>query len=103
DLVRLADAARRQHHGLGLEEYKAAAFTVVAKSAADAVAVLEQLDDGAFHVHGHPLMNAVVLQCADHFQTAAVADIGQARILVTAEVALENTAVLGAVEDCPPR
>ena len=47
-------------------------------------------------------MDAVVLQGADHFQAGAVADVGQARILVAAEVALQDPAILGAIEHGPP-
>src|SRR5262249_27067768 len=43
-------------------------------------------------------MDAVVLQCSDHLEAGAVADMGEARILVAAEIALKNPAVLGAVE-----
>ena len=33
-------------------------------------------------------MNAVILQRADHFQAGAVADVREARIAVSAEIAL---------------
>ncbi len=49
-----------------------------------------------------PLVDAVVLQRADHFQAGAVADVGEARIAMAAEVALEDAAVGGAVEDGAP-
>ncbi len=48
-------------------------------------------------------MNPVVLQHADHLEAGAVADVREARIAMTAEVALENFAVLGAVERGTPR
>ena len=47
-------------------------------------------------------MDAVVLERADHFQPGAVADVGEARVTVAAEVALQDAAVLGAVEDRAP-
>ena len=47
-------------------------------------------------------MDGVLLQGADHFQTGAVADMGQARVAMTAEVALENQPFLGAVEERAP-
>ena len=102
DLVRLADAAGGQHHRLGLEDDEAAALAVVAERPGDAVAVLEQADDGAFHVDVDALVDAVVLQGADHLQAGAVADVGQARVAVAAEVALQDAAVLGAVEHRAP-
>ena len=57
---------------------------------------------GAFHVDVDALVDAVVLQGADHLQAGAVADVGQPRVAVAAEVALQDAAVLGAVEDGPP-
>ncbi len=53
-------------------------------------------------VHVDALMNAVILQSADHFQTGAVAHVRQPRIAVPAEVALQDAAVFGAVEDRAP-
>src|SRR5262249_33846225 len=103
DLVRLADAAGRQHHRLGPEDDEPAALAVVAERPRDAVAVLQQPDDRALHVDRHALVDAVVLEGADHLQPGAVADVGQARVLVAAEVALEDAAVLRAVEDGAPR
>ena len=48
------------------------------------------------------LVDAVVLQRADHLQAGAVADVRQPRIAVAAEVALQDAAVLRAVEDRAP-
>ena len=79
-----------------------AAFAVVAEGARDAVAVLQQRRDRVFHVDLDALVDAVVLQGADHLQTGAIADVGQARIAVAAEVALQDLAVLGAVEHRAP-
>ena len=47
-------------------------------------------------------MDAVILQRADHFEAGAVAHVGQPRIAMAAEVALQDLAVLGAVEDRAP-
>ena len=54
------------------------------------------------HVHFDALMNAVILQRADHFETRAVADVREARIAMAAEVALQNLAVFGAIENRAP-
>ncbi len=48
------------------------------------------------------LMNAVILERADHFQPGAVADVGEPRIPVSAEVALEDAAVRRPVEQRAP-
>ena len=103
DLVGAADAAGRQHDRLGVEHLEAAALAVVAERAGDAAAVLEQRDDRALHVDVDALMDAVVLQRADHLEAGAVADVREARIAVAAEVALQDAAVLRAVEDARPR
>ena len=69
----------------------------------DAIAVFEQPDDRALHVHVDALMNAVILQRADHLEAGAVADVGQPRIAVAAEVALQDLAVAGPIEHGAPR
>src|SRR6185437_4798638 len=102
DLVGAADAAGGQHYGLGEEEVVAAAIAVVAEAAEAAVAGGEQGEQRGLHVHLHALMDAVVLQGADHLEAGAVADVGQAGVAVAAEVALQNLAILGAVEDGAP-
>ena len=54
-------------------------------------------------MHVDALVHAVVLQRADHLEPGAVADVRQPRVAVTAEVALQDAAVLGAVEQRAPR
>ena len=103
DLVRLADAAGGQNDGLGLEDDEPAALAVVAERPGDAVAVLEEPDDRALHVDRDALVDAVVLQRADQFQAGAVADVGQSRIAVAAEVALQDPAVLACGRRPRPR
>ena len=43
-------------------------------------------------------MDAVVLERANHFQACAIADVGESRIAVAAEIALKNFSVGRAVE-----
>ena len=100
---RAADAAGRQHDGLAAKEPEAPALAVVRERAGDAIAVLEQREDRALHVHVDALMDAVVLQRADHLEPGAVADVREARIPVPAEVALEDAPVGRAVEQRAPR
>ena len=102
DLKRAPDAARRQHHRLGVKQFEAPALAIVGERAHAAVAILEQREDGGFHVEIDALMNAVILQRADHFETGAVAHVRQARIAMAAEIALQNAAVLGAIEHRAP-
>ncbi len=47
-------------------------------------------------------MNAVVLERANQFEACAVADVREARVLVPAEVSLQNFAVGRAVEHRAP-
>ncbi len=102
DLVRLADAAGRQDDRLRPEDGPAAAFAIVGQRSGNAAAVEQELDDRPLHVHADALVNAVILQRADQFEAGAVADVGQPRILVAAEVALQDSAVLGAIENGSP-
>ncbi len=44
----------------------------------------------------------MVLQRADHLQAGAIADVCETRVAVAAEVALQDAAVLGAIEDGAP-
>ena len=55
-----------------------------------------------FHVHFDSEVDAVILQGADHFEARAVARMREPRIAVAAEVALQNFAVFGAIEDGAP-
>ncbi len=78
-------------------------FALVAERAGDAIAILQQRDRGALHVHLDAAMDAVILQRADHLEARAIADVREARIAMAAEVALEDAAVLRAIEDRAPR
>ena len=102
DLEGAADAARGQHDGFGREQLEAAALAVVSESADDAARIRQQIEDRVLHVHFDALMNAVILQGADHLEAGAVARVRQARIAVAAEVALQNFAVFGAIENRAP-
>ncbi len=62
----------------------------------------EQTRDGALHVHLHAAVDAVLLERADHLESRAVAHVSEARVLVTAEVALKDAPVGGAVEERAP-
>ena len=58
---------------------------------------------GVLHVDLDALVDAVILQRADHLEAGAIADVREARVAVAAEVALQDPAVLGAIEDGAPR
>jgi len=64
--------------------------------------VFEQRDDRALHVHVDTLVDAMILQRADHLETGAIADVAQPLVGVPAKCPLQDVAVLGAVENCAP-
>ncbi len=110
-LERLADPASGKHHRWRLEHDEPAAFPPVAEGSGDRALVLEQFGDGAFGEHFDPRFvvaelgvvlllqrDNLLLQGADQLQAGAVADVRQSRIGVSAEVALTDSAIVGAVE-----
>ena len=102
DLISASDTAGGEDDGLGAEEAEAPAFPVIAEDAGDAIAVFQKRQHGDFHVEINALMDAVILEGADHLQTGAVAHMRQARIAVAAEVTLEDVAVFGTVKQRAP-
>ena len=102
DLEGAADAAGRDDDGLGRPQNEVALLAIVAERAGDAAGIHQQAEDGALHVDFHAGVDAVILQRADHLEAGAVADVRQARIAMAAEVALQDAAVLGAVEQRAP-
>ena len=103
DLVGAADSAGREDDGLGAEDNETSPLAIVAERADDALSLLQQRQDRALHVHVDALVNSVILQRADHFESRAIADVREPRILMAAEVALQNAAVIRPVEDGAPR
>ena len=77
-------------------------LAVVSAGSGDAVSVHQQAEHRALHVDFHAGVDAVILEGADHLEAGAVADVGQPGIPVSAEVSLQNSAVLGAVEERAP-
>ena len=102
DFEGAADASGGDDDGFGLPELEETFLAIVSGGADDTAGVHEQVEDGALHVYFHAAVDAVVLQGADHFEAGAVADVGEARIFVTAKVTLQDAAVLGAVEERAP-
>ena len=119
DLEGLADSARGNDHGGGLDDHELAARPPVGEHAAHPAVVTlaghEDLGDRA--LGEHPDAGLVVsrgleillLQCddlllqrADHLQTGAVTHMCQTRVLVATEVALTDAPVLRAVEQGSP-
>ncbi len=96
------EPAGRHDDGLRAKDLEAPALAVVAKRSGDAAAVHEQRDDRVLHVHVEALVHAVILERADHLEARAIADVREARVAMAAEVALQDAAVLRAIEDRAP-
>ena len=112
----LADAAGGEHDGRSLEDHEVAGLAVVAERAGDRAAggVLDQVGDGQLGEDPQPALvgagvalglgvvllqrHDLLLHGADELQAGAVTDVREAGVLVAAEVALADPAVLGAVE-----
>ena len=77
--------------------------TPVGDAAGDtAVVVVHELQDLALHEHVGVHRDDLLLERADQFEAGAVAHVREARVAVATEVALEDLAVLGAVEERAP-
>src|SRR4029077_4103875 len=102
DFVGATDPTRCQHHSFGPENFETPSLAFVSERSYDAVAVLEQRKNGVLHVDINSLMNTMVLQCANHFQTRAIAHVRKSRIFVAAEMSLQNSAVFCAIKNGAP-
>src|SRR6185437_4682075 len=102
DFVSFADATGRENQSLGMEDFESTSLAVVAHRADDAIAIFQQRDDSELHVDVDALVDAVILQRADHFKAGTVANVREARIAMAAEVALKDFPIGRAIEDGAP-
>ena len=102
DLVRAPDAARGEHDRFRPEQLEPAALPFVGERAHHPAEVGQQREHRAFHVHVDALVHAVVLQRPDHLQTGAIADVGEPRVFVPAEIPLQDAAVVRSIEQRAP-
>jgi hypothetical protein len=102
DLVGLPEAARGEHHGLGVVNPDLPALPIVGKRPYNAVAVLEHLGHANLHVHVDAAVDPAILERSKQLQPRAVANVRQAWIFVSAEIALEDAAIGRAIEDGAP-
>src|SRR5580658_1748990 len=98
DAKATSDAARRENDGLGPKHDEASRVSPIAEGAACALAIGQQPRDGALHVHFHPAVDAVLLERANHLEARAVSHVGETRVLMATEIALQNAPVGGAIE-----
>src|SRR6266581_4334170 len=47
-------------------------------------------------------MNAMILECANHFETRSIADMCKTRIFVSSEMTLQNASIPCAIKDSSP-
>ena len=102
DFVGAANATSREDDCFGAENLEASALALIPESADYSVAIFQQGKNRMFHVDLDSLMNPVILKRADHFQAGAIADMRETGIFVTAEIPLQNPAVLCPIENCAP-
>src|SRR5262245_11650729 len=102
DLVGSADPTGCQHNGCCSEQPEPATLAIITERARDPLAILEQGDDGVFPVDLASLVDAMVLQRADHCQARAVAHVGKSRVAVAPKIPLQYPAITGAVEQRSP-
>jgi hypothetical protein len=98
DLESAPDPARGEDDRFRLKDVETAFLAFVGKGTDHSVAVLEQPEDSEFHEHVHTLMDAVILQGADHFESGPITDVGQSRVSMSAEVSLQDASVSCAIE-----
>src|SRR6266446_7467753 len=75
-----------QHHCFGTENFELPPLAFVPEGAHHPVAILKQRKNGVLHMHIDSLVNAVVLQCANHFQAGAITHVREPRILMPSEM-----------------
>src|SRR6266550_6595650 len=103
DFVSAANAAGGEDDRFGAKNFKATTLALVTKCANDAIAIFQQRKNRVFHVNLDALMDAVILERANHFQPRAVADVRKSRVFVAAKISLQNPAILCPIENRPPR
>ena len=88
DAPGFTDAARGDDDGPGFEDDEAAGLAPIGKGTRHATTIGEKAGNGALHVDIDALLNAAILERANHFEAGAVADVTEAFESVAAESAL---------------
>ena len=87
---------------LRFEENEISTLAPISEGSADPLAVFEQSLEIAFHVNVDALVHRMLLQRADHFETRAIADVGQPRVSMAAKIALQNQPFLCPIKKRAP-
>src|SRR5437667_9568285 len=97
-----ANTACGDDNRLRFEYDEAAALAPIRKRARNAAAVHQQPGDRAFHVDVNSLLDAAILQRANHFEASAVAHVTKPLERVPAKGTLQDVSAFGAVEESAP-
>src|SRR5688572_7841068 len=98
-----ANPAGSENDRAAVENLEAATVAVVRERSRNSVAVLDEIDYGAFHVHIDSHLHRIVLESANHLQAGAVPDVRETRILMSAEITLQDATVGRPIENSSPR
>src|SRR6185503_19109782 len=102
DAPRLAGAARGEHDRTAAQNHETPRFAEVGEHSGDALPVFQEPNRRALHVKIDALVHTVILERANELEARAVADVREARVAMTAEVALADEPFLRAIEDGAP-
>src|ERR1700722_9976188 len=102
NFVGAANAAGREDDCFGTKNFESAPLALVAKRANDAIAIFQQRKNRVFHVNVDALMNAMILERANHFEPGAIANVRKSRVFVAAEISLQNAAIFRPIENRTP-
>src|ERR1700748_1495423 len=95
DFVCASHPTRGQHDGFSPKDFEPAAFTIVPERAGTPFPVFQQSHDRVLHVHIDPLMDPVILQRPNHFESSPIPDMSESRISMPSKVPLQNSSVRG--------
>src|SRR5439155_5172067 len=79
-----------EHDRFRAKNFKATAFAIVTKCADRSVTILQDRQDRVLHMDVDTLMNPVILQRTNHFQTGAISNVRESRISMAAKISLQN-------------
>src|SRR5213594_3518471 len=102
DAPRLPNSAGGDNNRLRFENDEAAVLAPIRKSAGDTAVIRQEPGARAFHVNVDALLDAAILQRANHFEAGAVAHMAEALEGVPAKSSLKDVATFGAVEERAP-
>src|ERR1700738_5161928 len=103
DFVSTPDSPGCKHDRFRAENFESTTFPFVTKCTDGAIAVLQDRQDRVLHVDVDAAVHTVILKRANHFQTGTISDMCKSRVSMAAEIALQNSPILGAIEHCAPR